>query len=162
MCTDNVDCFYHHHRISSRHIVAPAATTPSSSSSYRDLIEKVSLDAAIRAGEIILKASGTISLETGISSKIGSRDIVTEVDQNAQDCIKTIILKSFPSHKFLGEEDIAPGIEASTTAIRQVSSAEHLWIVDPIDGTTNFAHGMPLCGVKKSLALYYYKMSFHF
>jgi len=44
----------------------------------------------------------------------------------------------------IGEEDIAPGIEASSKATLSYMNAKHLWIVDPIDGTTNFAHGMPL------------------
>jgi myo-inositol-1(or 4)-monophosphatase len=57
-------------------------------------------------------------------------------------------LESFPHHNFLGEEDVPPGKEASAAAIQQKlidTQDEWLWIVDPIDGTTNFVHGMPLC-----------------
>ena len=61
--------------------------------------------------------------------------------------IKETILASFPTHDFLGEEDVPPGKEASAAALDaklQASSDGWLWIVDPIDGTTNFVHGMPL------------------
>lgn len=110
-------------------------------------IEKVASDAVRAAGHIIRQGSGTIDLSTGTKSKIGSRDIVTECDTNAQVAIMQIILDSFPSHKFLGEEDVAPGRAAATKAIDDKIDEEHLWIIDPIDGTTNFAHGQPLCGV---------------
>ena len=56
-------------------------------------------------------------------------------------------MASFPDHDFLGEEDVPPGKEASAAAIdAKLESCESgwLWIVDPIDGTTNFVHGMPL------------------
>jgi myo-inositol-1(or 4)-monophosphatase len=58
------------------------------------------------------------------------------------------VLETFPSHDFLGEEDVAPGKEASAAALDaklSSSTGEWLWIVDPIDGTTNFVSGMPLC-----------------
>lgn len=64
-----------------------------------------------------------------------------------QALIKSTILEKFPCHEFLGEEDINPGIEASVNAINKYKEKDNLWICDPIDGTTNFAHGMPLSGV---------------
>jgi len=56
-------------------------------------------------------------------------------------------LENFPDHDFLGEEDVPPGKEASAAALEAKLSENEgwLWIVDPIDGTTNFVHGMPLC-----------------
>ena len=56
-------------------------------------------------------------------------------------------MATFPDHDFLGEEDVPPGKEASAAALdaKLSSSDKWLWIVDPIDGTTNFVHGMPLC-----------------
>ena len=116
-------------------------------SSIDNEITSVAVLAARKAGKLILEGSGTISLTDGIESKIGSRDIVTVVDKKAQDVIKETILSAFPSHSFLGEEDISPGIEASKLALSKYKDVENLWIVDPIDGTTNFAHGMPLSGV---------------
>lgn len=62
--------------------------------------------------------------------------------------------KQFPDHALLGEENVAPGAEASTVALNQAlgdgengGQSDWLWIVDPIDGTTNFVHGMPLSAV---------------
>ena len=99
------------------------------------------------AGKIITDGSGTIDLSSEAQSKIGSRDIVTYCDINAQAIIMKTVSDFYPTHKFLGEEDVAPGREAATKAINEKIDEEHLWIIDPIDGTTNFAHGQPLCGV---------------
>jgi Inositol monophosphatase family len=110
-------------------------------------IEKVASDAVRAAGNIIRQGSGTIDLSSGTMSKIGSRDLVTECDTNAQVAIIRVIKDKFPTHKFLGEEDVAPGRAAAARAIDEKINEEHLWIIDPIDGTTNFAHGQPLCGV---------------
>jgi myo-inositol-1(or 4)-monophosphatase len=125
-----------------------STTSSSSLSSLQKDIEDTAIKAALLAGDCIRKGRGSINLNTtDIESKIGSRDIVTKVDKESQDIIKSTILAKFPNHKFLGEEDIEPGIEASKEAIKRFEKEEHLWIVDPIDGTTNFAHGLPICGV---------------
>ena len=115
-------------------------------------IEDVAISAVRLAGKIILKGSGSIELSSGTKSKIGTRDIVTECDINAQITIKDTISAAFPLHKFLGEEDVAPGREAAIKALYEKMDEENLWIIDPIDGTTNFAHGQPLCGVILSYA----------
>ena len=72
----------------------------------------------------------------------GRADLVTEADLAAQEVVRQIVLGSFPDHSFLGEED--SGGQPS-------SRAEYRWIVDPVDGTTNYAHGVPHFAV--SLAL---------
>jgi myo-inositol-1(or 4)-monophosphatase len=55
------------------------------------------------------------------------------------------VLENFPDHNFLGEESVAPGIEAAKAALEdKLAESGWLWIVDPIDGTTNFASGIPL------------------
>lgn len=61
----------------------------------------------------------------------------------------------FPDHVLLGEENVEPGAEASTAALKKAleeEGSEWLWIVDPIDGTTNFVHGMPLSAVSIGVA----------
>lgn len=57
--------------------------------------------------------------------------------------IENRIKANFPTHDFLGEEDVAPGSAASAQALEQMLAKEWLWIVDPIDGTTNFVHKRP-------------------
>ena len=55
-------------------------------------------------------------------------------------------------HSFLGEEGVKPGPEASDRALQSVIEAEYLWVVDPVDGTTNFVHGFPFFSVSIALA----------
>jgi myo-inositol-1(or 4)-monophosphatase len=106
-------------------------------------VAQVAEQAAREAGAIINAGMAGIELK----SKIGQRDIVTDADVKCQAVIKDVILTAFPSHKFLGEEDVPPGRDAATVAVAELSQEEHLWIVDPIDGTSNFAASMPLSGV---------------
>jgi myo-inositol-1(or 4)-monophosphatase len=80
--------------------------------------------------------------KTSVQQK-GPADFVTEADFAAQEVVKRIVLSDFPDHSVLGEEDQL----ASDT----VSRTEYRWIVDPLDGTTNFVHGIPHYAV--SLAL---------
>ncbi len=73
----------------------------------------------------------------------GPADFVTEADFAAQEVVKGTVLQAFPQHSVLGEEDQLAGDTPSKT--------EYRWVVDPLDGTTNFVHGIPHYAV--SLAL---------
>ena len=90
--------------------------------------------------------------------KSSSKDIVTDFDKKCQKIIKDIISHTFPSHKFLAEEDVEPGRTAAIIATKNMVGEENLWIIDPIDGTTNFVYGMPLSG---GICLHIYIPSFH-
>ena len=68
----------------------------------------------------------------------GFRDIVTDADLNAERAIIETIRNRFPNHRFRTEEDSLPEL-----APLDNGQAEFLWFVDPLDGTTNFAHGYP-------------------
>jgi len=71
----------------------------------------------------------------------GEVDLVTEMDRSAQDLIQQEILLKYPDHGILAEEDLdIPGSE------------EFLWIVDPLDGTTNYAHRFPIFSVSIAVA----------
>jgi myo-inositol-1(or 4)-monophosphatase len=63
----------------------------------------------------------------------GPADLVTEADLASQEAIRGLIAKRFPSHAFLGEE--SPDFS--------VLDSPYCWIVDPLDGTTNYVHGLP-------------------
>jgi myo-inositol-1(or 4)-monophosphatase len=91
---------------------------------YKD----TAIKAALKSGRFIKNSVGKISR---ISYK-GRDNIVTDVDKKAEEIIIKDILAAFPSHSILSEER-APKIGASP----------YKWIVDPIDGTTNFAHAFP-------------------
>ncbi len=84
--------------------------------------------------------------------KTGLRDLVTEVDQGAEAMIRRLLKLHFPDHAVLGEEEMEPGAAAYGHAIRQAKAATYVWIVDPIDGTTNFVHGFPFFSVSIALA----------
>ena len=91
----------------------------------------IAVRAARRAGAIINRAA----LDSGglqIRSK-QANDFVTEVDRAAEAAIIDAVQKSYPDHAILGEESGA--IESA--------KQEYRWIIDPLDGTTNFIHGFP-------------------
>ncbi|MES2181697.1 MAG: inositol monophosphatase family protein [Pseudomonadota bacterium] len=86
--------------------------------------------AARRAGNIITRASediGSLKIQTKTYN-----DFVTEVDKAAEQAIIDTLKELYPTHGFLGEESGESNIEA-----------DFIWIIDPLDGTTNFLHGMP-------------------
>ncbi|MFB9274930.1 inositol monophosphatase family protein [Cohnella cellulosilytica] len=109
----------------------------------------VAVNCAAKAGEWIKSKSGTI---TQLDTKYSAQDLVTEVDKGAERMIRNLIATHFPDHAFLGEEGVEPGPKASATALAKVSGAEYLWIVDPVDGTTNYVHGFPFYSVSIALA----------
>ncbi|MBH5318956.1 inositol monophosphatase [Paenibacillus sp. GSMTC-2017] len=109
----------------------------------------VAINCAAKAGEWITSKLGNHS---SLQTKHSSHDLVTEVDKGAERLIRNLIGTHFPHHSFLGEEGVEPGPEASVQALEEVSDAEYLWIVDPIDGTTNFVHGFPFFCVSIALA----------
>ncbi len=101
-------------------------------------------DAAKKAGDIILSnAAGADVTKT----KANPRDLLTMIDPMCEETIRETVLQTFPDHDFLGEEDVPPGKEASAAALdaKLKDGKDFCWIVDPIDGTSNFVHGMPLC-----------------
>jgi myo-inositol-1(or 4)-monophosphatase len=110
---------------------------------FPDSALQIYLDAAIemalKGGECLLKGWGQVK---EISFK-GAIDLVTETDFESQQVILGIIREKFPHHSILAEEE--GGIVAG--------ASEALWIVDPLDGTTNFAHGFPFVCVSIALAL---------
>lgn len=103
--------------------------------------KKVGIEAAQAAGKILCEM-----LETASVRVKGPKDLVTDADVAAQQCIESRILAAFPSHQFLGEECSEPSI------VREMaSSVEWLWVVDPLDGTTNYVHKMPNFAVSIAL-----------
>lgn len=109
----------------------------------------VAVNCAAKAGEWIKSKMGSI---TQLDTKYSMHDLVTEVDKGAERMIRNLIGTHFPTHSFLGEEGVEPGPEASAKALQEMSESEYLWIVDPIDGTTNYVHGFPFFSVSIALA----------
>jgi myo-inositol-1(or 4)-monophosphatase len=90
----------------------------------------IAVRAARRAGSIINRAA----LDGGVLEVKSKRvnDYVTQVDRAAEEAIFDVVRKAYPDHGFLAEES------GSSAA-----SAQYRWIIDPLDGTTNFIHGFP-------------------
>ena len=95
------------------------------------------IDAALEAGEILRQGFGT---SFKISSKEGKHNLVTEYDYKAETCIINALRQSVPGSRFLAEESGSTGLEE-----------ELLWIIDPLDGTVNFAHHIPIFSVSIAL-----------
>lgn len=93
----------------------------------------MALRAARAAGDLIAQSAEKIDL-VDVEAK-GINDYVTKVDRAAERAIMDVLLKTYPDHGFVGEEG---GKREGKGA-----GAEWLWIIDPLDGTTNFIHGFP-------------------
>lgn len=89
----------------------------------------IAVKAARRAGGIINRASRDVE-QIKVSAK-RDKDFVTEVDKAAEAAIIEVLKEAYPDHAILAEESGASG------------DSEHVWIIDPLDGTTNFIHGFP-------------------
>lgn len=89
------------------------------------------IEAVVKAGHIQMEF-----LDSGFSvSKKGAIDLVTEADIAVETMFRELIAERFPGHTVLGEE---LGQDNAANA------ATHCWVFDPIDGTTNYAHGLPI------------------
>lgn len=91
---------------------------------------EVAKEAAFEAGEIQLSFFGK---KKEIFHKSNESDLVTHADKLSEEKIMSIIHANFPEHVILGEETGRHGDQKS----------EYLWVIDPLDGTTNFAHNFP-------------------
>jgi len=90
---------------------------------------KVASEAALKAGSFLLKG---LKQKKQVDFK-GQVDLVTSFDRQSEEIIFEEISRSFPDHSFLAEE-----------AISKLNQSDLCWVVDPLDGTTNFAHGLPI------------------
>lgn len=98
------------------------------------------IKAARQAGEFILSNRGTL-LASDIDTK-QAFDFVTRVDKESEAIILDILRSKFPDHSFLAEESMH---DAATDGYR--------WIIDPLDGTSNYIHGFPVTAVSIALQL---------
>ncbi|XP_020643205.3 inositol monophosphatase 1 [Pogona vitticeps] len=92
---------------------------------------------ARKAGEVIQEA---LTKEIAIMIKSSPADLVTITDQKVENMIISSLKQKYPSHSFIGEESVAAGAGSTLTD-------NPTWIIDPIDGTTNFVHKFPFVAV---------------
>ncbi len=101
---------------------------------------QLAIELARRAGGLILEAP---SLQI---SRKGQNDLVTDYDFKSEQLLVKGILEAYPEDRILAEE--------GTNSPQSHADAEHLWLIDPIDGTTNYAHGLPFYSVSIGLMTY--------
>ncbi len=114
----------------------------SKSQTFSD-ITLLAVEAALKAGEILRNGFGTTY---SITEKTGKHDVVTEYDHAAEKCIISIIKNSFPNDAILAEE---------TGYSPNAKDSKLTWLIDPLDGTSNFSHQIPLFVV--SIAAYHFQ-----
>ena len=102
---------------------------------------ELAVDAAQSAGAILRNM-----LETASVREKAPKDLVTDADIAAQNCIESRIQSVFPQHPFLGEESTHSNIDAAS-----IANSDWLWVVDPLDGTVNYVHRMPNFAVSIAL-----------
>lgn len=110
----------------------------------------VAINAAAKAGEWIKSRQGQVK---ELGTKTSAQDLVTEVDKGVEQMIRRLILTHYPDHSILGEEGVEPGAAGAAAALEEARKHEYLWIVDPLDGTTNFVHGFPFYCVSIALVV---------
>lgn len=112
-----------------RAMMAAVTYIPLPPQTVRNRLIRTAIDAATRAGEVLREHARN-------GFRIEHKNIVnlvTDADRAAEQCIVDLIKTSFSDHRILAEER---GAEATTTS-------PYHWVIDPLDGTTNFAHGFP-------------------
>ncbi|KAF6099544.1 inositol monophosphatase 1 [Phyllostomus discolor] len=92
---------------------------------------------ARQAGEVVREA---LKNEVNVMIKSSPADLVTVTDQKVEKMLISFIKEKYPTHSFIGEESVAAGEKS-------VLTNNPTWIIDPIDGTTNFVHRFPFVAV---------------
>ncbi|CAI5438499.1 unnamed protein product [Caenorhabditis angaria] len=101
---------------------------------------------------ILVQKAGTLvrnafeQTESKVDTKLSDTDLVTETDQAVEKLLIDGLSKEFPDHRFIGEESVAGGAKIEWTDAPT-------WIIDPIDGTTNFVHRIPMIAICVGLAI---------
>lgn len=98
----------------------------------------IAVKAARKAGTIINRAAQDVSAIKVLNKTFN--DFVSEVDHASEQAIIETLKEAYPNHSFLGEE-----------SGQEINNAEYLWIIDPLDGTTNFLHGFPQYAISIAL-----------
>ncbi len=111
----------------------------------RDLItwRDAAVESAVRGAAELERWRGNFTVR-----EKSRADLVTDADTASQDAIKSYLLGRFPDHRFLGEEE---SVGVSLAQLRSAATAAPTWIVDPLDGTANYAHDLPCYAVNVAL-----------
>ncbi len=120
-------------------------TAPEFTADALDAVLAEAERAARAAGDILLAHFGRVD-RAEVTSKTAARDLVTALDVAAERELVTRLRHAFPDHAIEAEEEVHDALDAAGAAQRP------RWFLDPLDGTVNFVHGIPVFSV--SMALY--------
>jgi myo-inositol-1(or 4)-monophosphatase len=101
----------------------------------------IAIQAALHSGHLLRRAFNT---SFAIDSKPGMHNLVTEWDRASEQSIIATILRHFPKHSILAEE----------SGQHMQHASDVTWVIDPLDGTVNFAHGIPLFSVSIAVVVH--------
>ncbi|KAI6182315.1 Inositol monophosphatase family-containing protein [Aphelenchoides bicaudatus] len=116
----------------------------SSDFAHEDTYFKFALDLVKKAGQVVKDAFAQPT--SNVETKASNTDLVTETDKAVEELLISGLSKRFPDHQFIGEESVAAGKRAPFTDAPT-------WIIDPIDGTTNFVHRIPFIAICVGLTI---------
>jgi len=139
-----VDAIGHGAGVTTRHLNRLTRESTFQASSYEAgmnrEIESVAEAVVKEAGDVIRRHIGQVA-DSDIQSK-GPADFVTKVDRMVEDRISETIRAHFPEHHIMSEETDNDGLQPGIT-----------WVIDPLDGTTNFIHGFPFVAVSVAVCV---------
>src|SRR6185436_13032749 len=107
-----------------------------------DDIERIAREVVLEAGDIMFRAWG----ETKTIEYKGTLDLVTATDREVESFVVDRLRHAFPDHVFVAEES------SHGTGAQRPPADAYAWYLDPIDGTTNFAHSYPQFALSLALA----------
>jgi myo-inositol-1(or 4)-monophosphatase len=111
-----------------------------------DIFFRHALEIVDKAGHLTREAFAKPIEKMNVETKSSATDLVTETDRAVEALLIKGISQRFPDHKFIGEESVALGRRSPYTDAPT-------WIIDPIDGTTNFVHRVPFIAICVGLAI---------
>ena len=106
-----------------------------------DLLQRTAIGAAYKSAKVIQSLRGSVNIR-----KKGAIDLVTEADIESENIIVDTILERFPDHSILAEEGGLKS-EIRDTRDKDIKDEDNKLVIDPLDGTTNFAHQLPFFSV---------------
>ncbi len=112
-------------------------------------LESVALKTALKAGKLLLEAQKDLK-KLDITSK-KSQGIVSDADIASEEFIVNALKKANPEIEFLAEESFFTKFQGNKNSYKNFASSKYLWVIDPLDGTNNFVHGLDYFAVCISL-----------
>jgi fructose-1,6-bisphosphatase/inositol monophosphatase family enzyme len=109
-------------------------------------IQELSQHLAFIAGSYILENVSKVNEKMFKDNTDGNKEVVTKIDLDIHEKLYGIISKNYPDHEVLSEEDINSN---------NIDYKKPIWIIDPLDGTTNFSNGLPIFGSSISFVFNY-------